>query len=50
MNKSEILNYLKANQDARGIAHWKLYKEKSGGLESFGFGLTVLHKFSKTVG
>jgi len=39
MNQSEVLNYLKANQDARGIAHWKLHKEKFGGLESFGCGL-----------
>jgi len=50
MNKSEILQYLKANQDARGIAHWKEHKEKSGGLMSFGFGLTKLRKFSKTIG
>jgi len=50
MKKSEILEYLKENQDARGIAHWKTHKEKSGGLKSFGIGLTKLRKFSKTVG
>lgn len=50
MKKSEILEYLKANQDARGIAHWKAHKEKSGGLKSFGIGLTNLRKFAKTVG
>jgi 3-methyladenine DNA glycosylase AlkD len=50
MKKSEILEYLKANQDARGIAHWNAHKEKSGGLKSFGIGLTKLRKFSKTVG
>jgi len=50
MKKSEILEYLKANQDARGIAHWKAYKEKSGGLKTYGIGLTKLRKFSKTVG
>ncbi len=50
MKKSEILEYLKANQDARGIAHWKAHKEKSGGLKSFGIGLTKLRNFSKTVG
>jgi len=50
MKKSEILEYLKANQDARGIAHWKTHKEKSGGLKSFGIGLSKLRKFSKTVG
>jgi len=50
MNKSEILEYLKSNQDDRGIAHWKTHEEKSGGLKSFGIGLTKLRKFSKTVG
>lgn len=50
MNKSEILSYLKEHQDARGIEHWKQHIEKSGGLESFGIGLTKLRKFSKTIG
>jgi hypothetical protein len=50
MKKSEILNYLKANQDERGIAHWETHKAKSGGLQSYGVGLTKLRKFSKTVG
>jgi len=50
MNKTEILDYLKSNQDARGIAHWKKHEKKSGGLKSFGIGLTKLRKFSKTVG
>ncbi|MBT8360058.1 MAG: DNA alkylation repair protein, partial [Deltaproteobacteria bacterium] len=50
MKKSEILDYLKANQDARGIAHWKARKAKSGGLKSYGIGLTKLRKFSKAVG
>jgi 3-methyladenine DNA glycosylase AlkD len=50
MKKSEILEYLKANQDARGIAHWKKHEVKSGGLKGFGIGLTKLRKFSKTVG
>lgn len=50
MKKSEVLEYLKANQDARGIAHWNAHKEESGGLECFGIGLTKLRKFAKTVG
>ena len=50
MKKSEVLDYLKANQDARGIAHWKEHEEKSGGLKSYGIGLTKLRKYSKTVG
>ena len=41
MTKSEILDYLKENQDARGIAHWKDHEEKSG-LKSYGIGLTKL--------
>ena len=49
MNKSEVLAYLKSNQDARGIAHWKKHEDKSGGLKSFGLGLTKLRRFSKTV-
>lgn len=50
MNKAEILTYLNENQDARGIAHWEKHEEKSGGLKSFGIGLTKLRKFSKSVG
>lgn len=50
MNKSDILEYLKTHQDARGIEHWKKHEAKSGGLKSYGIGLTRLRKFSKTVG
>ena len=50
MNKSEIIEYLRSNQDARGIAHWKKHEEMSGGLKSYGIGLTKLRKFSKTIG
>ncbi|GJM08825.1 MAG: hypothetical protein DHS20C11_11010 [Lysobacteraceae bacterium] len=50
MNKSDILKFLQENKDARGIAHWQQHKEKSGGLDSFGVGLTKLRKFSKKVG
>ena len=50
MKKSEILEYLKANQDARGIEYWKNHEEKSGGLKSYGIGLTKLRRFSKKVG
>ena len=50
MTKSQILEYLKVNQDARGIAHWEKHAEKSGRLKSFGIGLTKLRRFSKTVG
>ena len=50
MNKAEILDYLESNQDARGMAHWEKHAEKSGGLKSYGFGLTKLRKFAKTIG
>lgn len=50
MTKSDVLEYLKSNQDARGIAHWQAHKEKSGGLQSYGVGLTRLRKYAKTVG
>jgi len=50
MNKSDILEFWKSNQDARGIAHWKKHEKKSGGLSTYGVGLTRLRKFSKTVG
>ena len=50
MTKLEVHKYLASNQDARGIAHWEKYKEKSGGLEGFGVGLTKLRKFAKTIG
>ena len=50
MSKSEILEYLKSNQDARGIAHWEKRADKSGELKSYGIGLTKLRKFSKSVG
>lgn len=50
MKKSEIHAYLKANQDPRGIAHWKEHEQESGGLKSYGIGLTKLRKYAKTVG
>jgi len=50
MTKSDILDHLIANQDPRGIAHWEKHAEKSGGLHSYGIGLTKLRKFAKSVG
>ncbi|MEM1263491.1 MAG: DNA alkylation repair protein [Pseudomonadota bacterium] len=50
MRKTDVLDYLKANQDARGIKHWEKYREESGGLRSYGVGLTNLRKYAKTVG
>jgi hypothetical protein len=50
MQKSDVLAYLKMHQDARGIANWESSKGASGGLNSYGIGLTKLRKFAKTVG
>ncbi len=50
MTKAAVLAYLKENQDERGIAHWKDHAESSGGLKSFGIGLTRLRKYAKTLG
>jgi hypothetical protein len=50
MNKADVIGYLKTNQDARGIAHWDKHVESSGGLRSYGIGLTKLRKFAKEVG
>lgn len=50
MTKADILKYLQENQDPRGIKHWEEFAEKSGGLKSYGFGLTKLRKYAKSVG
>ena len=50
MNKSDVLNYLEENQDARGIAHWEALAETTGGRKGFGIGLTKLRKSAKSVG
>ncbi|MGI9222526.1 MAG: DNA alkylation repair protein [Woeseiaceae bacterium] len=50
MKKSDVLEFLKTNQDERGVAHWKKHKESSGGLKSYGVGLTKCRKYAKTVG
>ncbi|MEM7083416.1 MAG: DNA alkylation repair protein [Pseudomonadota bacterium] len=50
MTKSDVLEYLKAHKDARGMAHWKALGEKTGGLRGYGLGLTTLRRFAKTIG
>ena len=50
MKKSEIRAFLKANHVPRGIALWEKHHQESGGLKSFGIGLTKLRKFAKTIG
>ena len=50
MNKSEVIEYLKQNQDPRGVAHWEKSADNPGGLDSVGIGLTRLRKYAKTIG
>ena len=49
MNKSEVIKLLEKNQNPRGIEHWHKL-EKTGGLKSFGIGLTQLRKLAKRIG
>lgn len=49
MSKADVLARLEAEQDPRGIAHWKQH-EKDSGLKSHGIGLTRLRKFAKEIG
>lgn len=50
MTKTEVLAWLKSEQDPRGIKHWKEHEEDSGGLQSYGIGLTKLRKYAKSLG
>ena len=50
MTKTEVLDLLKENRDARGEANWKALGDRTGGLTSFGIGLTKLRAIAKQVG
>jgi 3-methyladenine DNA glycosylase AlkD len=50
METSEVLELLEANQDERGIRNWQRLGSGTGGLKSFGIGLTKLRKLAKQVG
>ena len=50
MTKTEVLALLKENRDARGQANWKAMGDRTGGLTSFGIGLTKLRAIAKQVG
>jgi len=50
MTKTEVLDLLKENRDARGEANWKAMGDRTGGLTSFGIGLTKLRTIAKHVG
>jgi 3-methyladenine DNA glycosylase AlkD len=49
MTKTEVMALLKANQNERGLANWGKCGG-TGGLKSFGIGLTVLRKLAKQIG
>jgi 3-methyladenine DNA glycosylase AlkD len=50
MTKAEVLDLLEENRDARGEANWKEMGNRTGGLTSFGIGLTRLRAIAKQVG
>lgn len=50
MTKAEVIGWLKAEQDPKGIVHWKKHADASGGLKSYGIGLTRLRKYAKSLG
>ena len=50
MTKIEVLDLLKENRDARGEANWQAVGDRTGGLTSFGIGLTKLRAIAKQVG
>lgn len=47
MTIKDVLNLLEASRDERGIKHWQQLGKRTGGLESFGIGLTNLRKLAK---
>ncbi|NMP32693.1 hypothetical protein HII17_14115 [Thalassotalea sp. M1531] len=49
MNISDVFTLLESNQNDRGIKHWQAMGS-TGGLSSYGIGLTVLRKLAKKIG
>ena len=50
MTKTKVMALLKANRNERGLKNWEKLGEETGGLKSFGIGLTQLRKLAKQVG
>ena len=50
MTKTEVLALLKANTNERGLANWNKLGADTGGLKSYGIGLTELRKLAKKIG
>ena len=50
MTRTEIIELLRESRDPRGEANWKKLGEDTGGLTSYGIGLTKLRAIAKKVG
>lgn len=50
MEKSEVLDLLEAGRDERGIRNWEKLGPATGGLRSYGIGLTKLRRLAKRIG
>ena len=50
MTKTEVIDLLRENRDARGQSHWEEMGDRTGGLTSYGIGLTKLRAIAKQVG
>lgn len=50
MEVSEVVELLEANRDERGIRNWERLGSATGGLKSFGIGLTKLRRLAKQIG
>jgi len=50
MTVSEVMALLEAERDERGMANWEKLGRSTGGLRSYGIGLTRLRKLAKRVG
>lgn len=50
MTVSEVLALLEAERDERGMANWERLGSGTGGLRTYGIGLTRLRKLAKEIG
>ena len=50
MTRTDVLALLEANRNERGIQHWNKTIIETGGLQSFGIGLTQLRKIARKIG
>src|SRR5690606_17786045 len=50
MTVSDVLALLESQRDERGMQHWEKLGSSTGGLRSYGIGLTRLRKMAKQIG